>query len=48
MRGVAIGAGAHRIEMRYSPWTVWAGAALTLAGAGLTALVVRLDNRNKL
>jgi hypothetical protein len=32
LRGVVVEAGAHRIEMRYLPWTVLAGAVLTALG----------------
>jgi uncharacterized membrane protein YfhO len=32
VRGVVVGEGTHRIEMRYRPATVYAGAALTLSG----------------
>jgi hypothetical protein len=32
LRGVVVGEGTHRIEMRYRPATVYAGAALTLLG----------------
>jgi len=31
LRGVVVGAGEHRIEMRYRPWSVLGGAAGTLA-----------------
>ena len=42
LRGVVVEAGAHRIEMRYRPKSVYWGAALTalgLLGAGLLAAV---------
>ena len=40
-RGVPVGAGAQRVEMRFEPWTFRAGAALSLvAAAAVTALTV--------
>jgi uncharacterized membrane protein YfhO len=32
-RGVVVDAGDHTIEMRYRPWSVFIGAALTAAAA---------------
>lgn len=36
LRGVYLETGAHRVEFRYAPWTVWAG----LSVSGLTALAL--------
>ncbi|MFN7921234.1 MAG: YfhO family protein [Bryobacteraceae bacterium] len=44
MRGVVVEKGAHRIEMRYSPWTFYAGLLLTLAGVAAAMAACRLDN----
>jgi uncharacterized membrane protein YfhO len=32
-RGVAVGAGRHRVEMRFTPWTFRVGAATSAAAA---------------
>jgi len=43
-RGVVVEAGDHTIEMRYRPWSVFTGAALT-GGASLIALWMALRRR---
>jgi hypothetical protein len=43
-RGVVVGAGLHRVETVYRPFSVIAGAIATLAGM-LAALVIALRNR---
>jgi hypothetical protein len=40
LRGVQLGSGSHRVEMRYRPWSVWAGAASSLLGFLLMAVLV--------
>lgn len=42
LRGVAVDAGSHRIEMRYRPAAVYAGAALSLAGLLGACLLTRV------
>lgn len=37
-RGVVVEAGDHTIEMKYRPWSVFVGAAMTAAGALMTLL----------
>jgi hypothetical protein len=39
VRGIVVEKGAHEIDMRYRPWTVFAGGAMTLFAAALVALV---------
>lgn len=39
LRGVAVEAGMHRIEMRYRPYSVYAGGIMTLAGFAAAAAV---------
>lgn len=41
IRGVVVDAGMHRVEMRYRPWSVYVGFAMTLAGLIGAALVIR-------
>jgi hypothetical protein len=49
LRGVYLAAGAHRVEFRYRPWTVWAGVATsgatTLLLLGYAARAVFLARR---
>lgn len=40
LRGVLLSPGSHRVEMRYRPWSVWAGAASSLMGFLLMAGIV--------
>jgi hypothetical protein len=40
LRGVVVEGGTHRIEMRYRPWTVFAGAGLSFAGVLAAALLL--------
>jgi hypothetical protein len=47
LRGVVVPAGKHRLEMRYRPWTVAAGGALSGIGF-LAALVLGLWGGRKL
>jgi len=44
-RGVVVEAGDHTVEMRYRPWSVFVGAALT-AAAALVALFIATLNRH--
>jgi hypothetical protein len=39
-RGVMVEAGDHTIEMRYRPWSVFVGAAMTLLAGGVVAVMV--------
>jgi hypothetical protein len=41
VRGVLVEQGNHTIEMRYRPWSVYFGAGLSLAAAGIVILGVR-------
>jgi hypothetical protein len=47
LRGVVVGAGTHRIEMAYRPWTVYTGLALTLAGLAAAVAVGRFDKSSQ-
>jgi hypothetical protein len=46
LRGVVVPRGESRIVLRYSPWSFWLGASLTLAAFGGTLLAVFLTWRN--
>jgi hypothetical protein len=48
LRAVAVPKGAHRVEMRYRPWSVTLGVLLTLAGMLAVPLAAALDLRYKL
>ncbi len=39
VRGIVVEKGAHQIDMRYRPWTVFLGGALTFLAAAVAALV---------
>jgi membrane protein YfhO len=41
VRGVVVDPGNHTIEMRYRPWSVYVGAALSVLAAGIVIVVVR-------
>ena len=43
IRGVVTPKGKHWIEMRYRPWSVYLGFALTLAGLAAALVITRLD-----
>jgi hypothetical protein len=43
-RGVVVDAGEHTIEMRYRPWSVYVGAAMTAAAAAIALLAARKGN----
>jgi uncharacterized membrane protein YfhO len=43
LRGVTVEAGAHTIEMRYRPLSVYLGAALSLLAVGIVVLGCRAD-----
>jgi hypothetical protein len=45
LRGVVVDAGAHRIEMRFRPFSVYAGGALSLLGL-IATFVIRRRDRN--
>lgn len=45
-RGVVVGPGSHKIEMRYHPWSVYAGAVSTFA-ALIGALVLAIGGRRR-
>lgn len=47
IRGVVAPKGKHWIEMRYRPWSVYFGFALTLCGLAATLLVSRLDQSER-
>jgi hypothetical protein len=44
VRGVVVDPGNHTIEMRYRPWSVYVGAALSLLAAGIVIVVVRRNS----
>jgi uncharacterized membrane protein YfhO len=44
-RGVAVPAGARRVEMRFDPWTFRAGAALSIAAALVTLVLAAVAFR---
>ena len=44
VRGVVVDPGNHTIEMRYRPWSVYVGAALSLLAAGIVTGVVRRNS----
>ncbi len=39
MRGIVVEKGTHEIYMKYRPWTVFVGGAMTLLAAAVAALV---------
>ena len=39
VRGIVVDKGAHEIYMKYRPWTVFLGGAMTLLAAAVAALV---------
>jgi uncharacterized membrane protein YfhO len=39
VRGIVVEKGAHEIDMKYRPWTVFGGGAMTLLAAAIVALV---------
>jgi Bacterial membrane protein YfhO len=43
MRGVLVPRGSHTVTMRYRPWTVYLGAALTLLGILIPLCLVRMS-----
>jgi len=43
LRGIVTPKGKHRIEMRYRPWSVYLGFALTLAGLAVAAVASQVD-----
>ena len=43
LRGVVVEEGDHTIEMRYRPWSVYLGAALSLLACGIVILGVKRD-----
>jgi uncharacterized membrane protein YfhO len=45
VRGVVVEAGDHVVEMRYRPWSVILGAAMTLASAVIVVLARRRDGK---
>jgi hypothetical protein len=45
MRGVVVPAGSHQVRFKYTPRTVYAGAALTLLGLGAALGIAALDRR---
>jgi uncharacterized membrane protein YfhO len=38
IRGVAVSAGRHKVEMKYRPWSAFGGLAAMLAGFLITAV----------
>jgi len=45
LRGVVVGPGAHTVELRYRPLSVWGGTALTVLGLLAAAIVVLRSRR---
>jgi uncharacterized membrane protein YfhO len=47
LRGVILPAGAHRVEMRYEPWTARLGAAVSLGSLGLILALAVYGRRTR-
>ncbi len=47
VRALSVGQGAHRVEFRYRPRTVYAGATLTFVGLAITALLIRRERLSR-